>query len=108
MKTTQTENNTAIKNQKDERLSLRGEAPQKHVEKRKNVKVAEFRSEIEHLEHVFNVDRHSCVGDNEKLTWRIICKRVLDDLLLLTCKRAKPNDLENRNLIVQRVQEYLK
>jgi len=56
------------------------------------VPVSDFRGAIEHLERIFNCDRHSCVGEQEKTYWCNRAAAVMAKLEGLDCKRAKPED----------------
>lgn len=71
------------------------------------VNVAKFRGKIEHLERVFNVDRHACIGDEEKADWCGRVKNVLADLEGMECTRAKVDDLERCAAIITKVKAYL-
>ena len=76
-------------------------------EELKAVPVADFRDAIEHLERIYNNDRHSCVGVNEREFWKGRAVRAMDKLKGLTCKRAKPKDFEKKESIILRVTAYL-
>jgi len=90
--------------EKQEPQAAPAEQETKPVEK---VKVAEFRGQIEHLERVFNVDRHAYVGDKEKARWCDRAKRVLAALEVMECPRAKADDLERLASIIAKVKAYL-
>lgn len=92
------------KTEKKEPQAAPAEQQTKTVEK---VKVSEFRGKIEHLERVFNVDRHACVCDKEKADWCGRVKNVLADLEGMECPRAKAEDLECCVSIIAKVKAYL-
>lgn len=71
------------------------------------VPVAEYRRRVEHLERVYNGDRHSCVGAGEWECWRRIAVRVLGEVERTECKRAKDEDRIRKADIVNRVRFYL-
>jgi len=71
------------------------------------VPVSDFRGAIEHLERIFNCDRHSCVGEQEKTYWCNRAAAVMAKLEGLDCKRAKPEDHAAKALIIEKVQKYL-
>ena len=73
----------------------------------KQATVSQYLGAAEHLERVFNVDRHACVGDQEKTWWRGRCVRVLAELKGLECPTAKPNDVERTNAIIAKVEAFL-
>lgn len=73
----------------------------------KVVPVSEYRGAYEHLERIFNVDRHACVGDNERANWAGIARRMLALYEGLECKRAKPEDREAMENIVTKINDYL-
>ena len=66
------------------------------------MKVAEYRNIISHLERVVNCDFHSCVGDEEKARWVEIAKRVGTELINAQCPRAKADDRERAERIIDR------
>jgi hypothetical protein len=73
----------------------------------KVVPVSEYRGAVEHLERIFNVDRHACVGKNERDNWADVARRMLTMYEGLECKRAKPDDVERLSAIVKKITDYL-
>ncbi|MEM8500901.1 MAG: DUF3560 domain-containing protein [Pseudomonadota bacterium] len=71
------------------------------------VSVGEFRDQVRYLERVFNVDRHACVGDNEKTLWRNIAQRALIELEAMQCPRATSDDLARCTAIIKMVKAAL-
>lgn len=71
------------------------------------MKIADYRNKVEHLERVFHVDRHACVGNKEKAYWFERAGRILAEVAPMECPRAKPDDIERKNLIVNKVTTYL-
>lgn len=64
------------------------------------VNVAEFRDRISHLEHSIRCDKQSCVGEKEKTHWLHIMKGISSELFNTTCKRAKVQDWDRRERII--------
>lgn len=60
------------------------------------VTVAAFRDAIEHLERIVHVERHACVGADEKANWAKIARRIGSELINTTCKRATAADWTRR------------
>lgn len=58
------------------------------------VRVAEFRHGIDRLFDQAGQHFSACVGNREKAAWRRAALYVLDDVIRLDCKRAKPDDRE--------------
>jgi hypothetical protein len=93
--------------QKTEKKEPQAAPAEQETKAAEKVKVSEFRGKIEHLERVFNVDRHACVGDKEKADWCGRVKNVLADLEGMECPRAKSDDLERCASIIAKVKAYL-
>jgi len=70
--------------------------------------VAQFRANVSHLENLFHVKRHACVGDEEKEYFESILTNVLSDVERLDCKTVKPADLERQREIIDHVDNFLK
>ncbi|ORM90146.1 hypothetical protein [Pantoea cypripedii] len=58
------------------------------------VPVGEYRDRIQWLYDQSLRHFHACVGDSERLSWRAQAWRVLDQVIRLDSKRAKPGDRE--------------
>ncbi|MBU1014787.1 MAG: hypothetical protein KKG99_17470 [Bacteroidetes bacterium] len=71
------------------------------------VNVEEFRRRICHLERIIHVDRHACVGPEEKEGNLNIMKRVGSELINTTCKRATEDDWTRRESIIDRSTTFL-
>lgn len=69
--------------------------------------LSDFRSKIQHLEHLFHIDRHACVGSKEKDHWTVVVRRVLRTVDIIECRRAKPEDIARKQNIVGQVKKYL-
>ena len=72
-----------------------------------NVKVAEFRDMTAALERVFNYDKHMVSGVKENEQWEKRAGQCLDNMKMVTCRTAKPADIERRDKIVMSVETYL-
>jgi len=59
-----------------------------------SVNVAAFRQSYNHLFTLANVAYHACVGESEIRNWKIVASRILNEVKLNSCSRAKPYDLE--------------
>ncbi len=57
-----------------------------------NVKVAEYREQIRHLERVINYDSKMCVGEKEIASCVRIAKSVGSALIDMECRTAKDED----------------
>jgi hypothetical protein len=71
------------------------------------VKVAELRNQIDHLNRIVNVDFHACVGDAEKKRCLRMVQKVGGELIDMTCKRAKQDDIANKERAVDRSTDLL-
>ncbi|MGE4278175.1 MAG: hypothetical protein AB7G62_01225 [Magnetospirillum sp.] len=60
-----------------------------------NVRVSEFREEIDHLYRLIKVDYCACVGERERAYWAEITHRVLARVEALKCARAKAEDWQS-------------
>lgn len=60
------------------------------------VRVTEFRSNVDHLFRVVNVDYHACVNVSELRVWRGHAERLLATVSSLECSRATDADQDRR------------
>ena len=75
--------------------------------KNEAVNVAEFRNRIQHLERTIHIDRHACVGSDEKALNVDNARRVGVLLIATTCKRATHDDWERRERIIDLSTAYI-
>lgn len=66
------------------------------------VPVAEFRDRIKHLERIIHVDACACVDGVELGRCRRIAQRIGAELIASTSKRAKLEDWERRERVIER------
>ncbi len=78
------------------------------IENTEIVSVGEFRSRVRHLERVFHNDRHACVGDAEKAGNLRIMFNVMQELICTESKRAKFEDWEERERIIDKCSSYIR
>jgi len=71
------------------------------------VPVAKYRQAIRSLERFYNCDRCSCVGEKEKQWWLNEAPGRVAQLEGISCKRAKPEDHEEKAEIINKVKAYL-
>ena len=71
------------------------------------VPVAKYRQAIQSLVRFYNCDRHSCVGEKEKQWWLNEAPSRVAKLEGVSCKRAKPEDHEEKAEIINKVKAYL-
>ncbi|MBE5254070.1 hypothetical protein [Mixta mediterraneensis] len=72
------------------------------------VPVGEYRDRIEWLYDQSLRHYHACVGDAERLSWRSQAWRVLDQVIRLDSKRAKPADRERFDRAVASVRDRIR
>nr|WP_041474408.1 hypothetical protein [Erwinia sp. Ejp617] len=72
------------------------------------VPVGEFRSRIQWLHDQSLRHFHACVGDSERLSWRSQALSVLDQVIRLDSKRAKPADREMFDSAVRSVRDRIR
>jgi hypothetical protein len=72
------------------------------------VPVGEFRDRIQLLYDQSLRHFHACVGDAERLSWRSQALNVLDQVIRLDSKRAKPTDREMLNRAVESVRDRIR
>ncbi len=71
------------------------------------VLVADFRNGIERLFDQANRHYFACVGNDERAAWRVASLHVLDEVIRLDCKRAKPADHERFTYAVQKITDRI-
>ena len=71
------------------------------------VPVAEFRNDIDRLFDQSGRHFSSCVGNRELASWRQTALCVLDDVIRLDCKRAKPADREQFVRAIARLKDRI-
>lgn len=69
------------------------------------VRVDEYREKIRWLYDQSLKHFHACVGNAERLSWRSQALYVLDQVIRLDCKRAKPDDREMFKSAVRSVRD---
>ena len=77
------------------------------IKNKMKVNVAEYRRQIGHLERIYHVDRHACVGSLEIKHCAMAAKRVRDDILSMVCPRAKNQDHQRKDTIVQKAKSFI-
>ena len=87
--------------------NLEAALEKKPTENKSIVSVSEYRSSIQRLQKLFNVDRHAVVGQKEWEYWRSSIEKSLLSMKDLNCKRAKPSDHEELRSITDKIEKYL-
>ena len=62
--------------------------------------VAQFRNNSNHLEALFHVKRHACVGDKEKAHFDSVLVMILSQVKRLDCKTIKPADVARQKKLL--------
>jgi hypothetical protein len=70
------------------------------------VKVSELRDMIQYAERLFNTDRHACVNADEKAQNEAMVKAACSELIDTVCYRAKEDDWNRRENIIDRAASH--
>ena len=72
------------------------------------VSVANYRQGIERMFDQSCRHYHACVGDREHASWRFTALCIIDKVIRLDCKRAKPDDHKNFDFALMKLRDRIK